>query len=74
LYEWGLLTPERRLTCYAGCQTDFEANYVSQPIVQSGNLFTAAGAGLSIDFALAIVAHLANPQLSAQIRTDLQLG
>jgi transcriptional regulator GlxA family with amidase domain len=47
--------------------------YVGDSVVHEGNLITAAGAGISIDFALAIASRLVDPETLSRTRQGMEL-
>ncbi len=63
----------RKATCFPGFEDALVGAIMqNDPLVWDGNVLTAKGAGVALDFALALVAHLANAELSAEIRGAIQ--
>lgn len=56
LSKWGLLSG-RKWTCYPGCESPSEAPS-KERVVKDGNLITAQGPGVSLEFAAALVEAL----------------
>ena len=48
------------------------AQLSEEPVVTDGRLITAKGAGVAVDFALAIVAELVSPEEARKLRESLQ--
>jgi transcriptional regulator GlxA family with amidase domain len=47
--------------------------YVGDSVVEEGNLITAAGAGISIDFALAVAHRLVDAETLSRTRQGMEL-
>ena len=63
----------RKATCYPGFEEDLVgARIKDEPVVWDGNILTAKGAGVALDFALELVARLASEDKSAEIRGAIQ--
>ncbi len=63
----------RRATCFPGFEEQLqEAVYTGKPVEQDGNIITARGAGVAVDFALALVEVLTNAEKARQLAADLQ--
>lgn len=63
----------RKATCFPGFEDALVGAIVqNDPLVWDGNVLTAKGAGVALDFALALVTRLANAELSAEIRGAIQ--
>lgn len=73
LGAWGLLSG-RRATCYPGCETRFPADvsYQDAPVVIDGNIVTARGPGVALDFALALVEQLSGAQAADNLKKQMQ--
>lgn len=60
-------------TCFPGFEEDLHGAEVSHdPIVWDGNILTAKGAGVALDFALALVSRLSSEEKSKEIRGAIQ--
>ena len=60
-------------TCFPGFEKDlFGTEVIDQAIVWDGNILTARGAGVALDFALALVSRLASEEKSKEIRGVIQ--
>ena len=60
-------------TCFPGFEKELEgASFSSQPVCVSGRVITAKGAGVTVDFALRIVAELCGAQKSTAIKKAIQ--
>ena len=63
----------RRATCFPGYEDQLEgAVYTGQPVEVDGRFITARGAGVALDFALALVSALKGPGEAASIRAAMQ--
>ena len=63
----------RRAICFPGFEGELEGAQLSEePVVTDGRLITAKGAGVAVDFALAIVAELVSPEEARKLRESLQ--
>ena len=68
----GLLTG-RRATCYPGWEKELTgAEYTGEPVTEDGNLITARGAGVAVEFGLALTARLTSPEKAEQIGRSMQ--
>lgn len=64
---------DRLATCYPGFEEDLlGAHVVDEPIVWDGNILTAKGAGVAMEFAFALVSCLASEDISQEIRGAIQ--
>ncbi len=64
---------ERKATCYPGFEDDLHGADVSdESFVWDGNILTAKGAGVAMDFAFELVKRLACEEKSAEIRGAIQ--
>ncbi len=62
-----------RATCYPGFEQELDGAIWSDcSVVTDGNITTAAGAGVAVDFALELVARLVSPAASSEIRSAIQ--
>lgn len=63
----------KRATCYPGFEKYLEGAVLktSEPVVKDGNIITGRGPGLSIDFALKIVAELCGESKSDEVAKGL---
>lgn len=61
-------------TCYPGFEEHLHGATVRRDVgvVQDGNIITAAGMGVALDFALALVATLKGNAAAAELRASLQ--
>ena len=60
-------------TCYPGLEKRLTgANYVELPVVSDGNIITASGAGVAVDFALELVRYLVSGEVADSIRGGIQ--
>lgn len=71
LGHWGVLKGHTAV-CYPGFEQDLGCALGSEPVVQSGKVITARGAGVAVDFALALVAALCGEEKSKEIRASIQ--
>ncbi len=63
----------RKATCFPGFEDALSgAILVKEPVVLDGNFLTAKGAGVALEFSLAIVAYLAGEEKSKEIRGAMQ--
>ncbi|MBN2765536.1 MAG: DJ-1/PfpI family protein [Paludibacteraceae bacterium] len=68
------LLADKEAICYPGFEQTLEGARLSQSkIVKADNVFTAKAAGVAIEFALSIVAHLKGDELSQSIREGIFL-
>jgi 4-methyl-5(b-hydroxyethyl)-thiazole monophosphate biosynthesis len=67
----GLLNGKHAV-CYPGFESALTGAEVgTEGVVQDGNIITARGAGVAIDFGLALVAALCGAEKSAEIRKEI---
>lgn len=63
----------RTATCFPGFETDLlGATLSDKSVVWDGNILTAKGAGVALDFALELVSRLVSEEKSAEIRGAIQ--
>ena len=63
----------KNATCFPGFEGDlYGANVSNDSIVQDGYILTAKGAGVALDFALALVSALSTEEKSKEIRGAIQ--
>ena len=63
-----------RLTCHSSVIAEMgDYRYVGDSVVEQGNLITAAGAGISIDFALAVASRLVDAETLSRTRQGMEL-
>jgi 4-methyl-5(b-hydroxyethyl)-thiazole monophosphate biosynthesis len=63
----------REAIAFPGFEKDLDGAVISdKPVVRSGNIITAKGAGVAVDFGLEIVKAIAGAELSEQIRASIQ--
>lgn len=57
----------KQATCYPGFESALSESYVGGLVVESKNVITAKGPGLSADFAFCIIEHLAGSEIADQV-------
>lgn len=62
----------KQATCYPGCQEPLGESYVGGLVVESKNVITAKGPGLSADFAFCIIERLAGSDVADQVYDTAQ--
>ena len=63
-----------RVTCHSSVVAEMgDYRYDGEPIVEDGNLITAAGAGHSVEFALAIAARLVATETLSRTRRGMEV-
>lgn len=63
-----------RVTCHASVVAEMRGyNLVDSKVVEDGNLITAAGAGISIDFALAIANRLVDSETMLRVQQGMMV-
>ena len=63
-----------RVTCHASVVAEMTGyNVVGGRVVENGNLITAAGAGVSIDFALAIASRLVDSETMLRVQQGMMV-
>lgn len=64
----------RRVTCHSSVISEMEGyDYVGGSVVEDGNLITAAGAGVSVEFALAVARRLVDDDTLARTRRGMEV-
>ena len=63
----------RKATCYPGFQDAlFDATYIDQSVVTDGNIITAKGAGVALEFSLELIKRLSSQDRVNEIRSAIQ--
>ena len=63
----------KKATCFPGFEEDLlGALHTGAPVEKDGNIITARGAGVALDFALALVAELKGETAAKELRESLQ--
>lgn len=63
-----------RLTCHSTVIDEMgDYAYVGDGVVEDGNLITAAGAGLSVEFALAVAKRLVSAETLSRVRRGMEV-
>lgn len=62
----------KQATCYPGFEKDLYGAILADGVVTDGNITTACGAGVAIDFALELVRVFVSEQVSDEIRRAIQ--
>lgn len=64
-----------RITCHSSVREQMvDYDVVGGSVVEAGNLITGAGAGVSVEFALAVVARLTDEQTLARIKRGMEVA
>ena len=63
LGDWGVLQG-KQATCYPGFESYLGDAYIGGLVVESKNIITAKGPGLSSDFAFCLIEHLASADIA----------
>lgn len=64
----------RRITCHSSVVADMEGyDYVGGDVVEDDNLITGAGAGVSVEFALAVAARLVDSDVLSHTRRGMEV-
>lgn len=65
----------REITCHSSVVGEMgEYSYRGGSVVEDGNLITGAGAGVSVEFALAVAARLTDSNTLSQVRRAMELS
>lgn len=62
----------KQATCYPGCEEPLGESFIGGLVVESHNIITAKGPGLSADFAFCLIEHLASPEVADQVYDTAQ--
>lgn len=62
----------KKATCYPGFETELSDAVLGHGVVADGNVITASGAGVAVDFALALVRYLVSAEKADAIRGGIQ--
>ena len=62
----------KNATCYPGFESELLGANLSDDVVTDGNITTACGAGVAIDFALELVRRLVSNTMAESIREGIQ--
>lgn len=62
----------KQATCYPGFQNYLGESHVGGLVVESHNIITAKGPGLSADFAFALIEHLAGAEVADEVYDKAQ--
>ncbi len=63
----------KRATCFPGFEEDLTgAEYTGKPVEKDGNIITARGAGVALEFALCLVAEIKGEEEAKALRESLQ--
>lgn len=66
LADWGVLEG-KQATCYPGFESYLGDSYVGGLVVESKNVITAKGPGLTSDFAFCLIEHLAGTEVADEV-------
>lgn len=68
------LISKRTITSYPALEAEFhDSQYLSDHVVQDGNIITSRGPGTAFDFALKVVEHLAGKSCAEEVKSGLLL-
>lgn len=63
----------KKATCYPGFEQELaDAIIINDGVVRDGNIITASGAGVAVDFALELVRYLVSDEVATAIRGGIQ--
>lgn len=62
----------KHATCYPGFESELQDAILGNGVVVDGNIITASGAGVAVDFALALVRCLVSTEAADAIRGGIQ--
>lgn len=62
----------KQATCYPGCEGPLGEAFCGGLVVESANIITAKGPGLSSDFAFCLIEHLASPEIADEVYDKAQ--
>ena len=63
----------KRATCFPGFESELTGAVLSNdPVVKDGRIITAKGAGVTLEFALRIVAELVSPETARELGEKMQ--
>lgn len=62
----------KQATCYPGCEEPLGEAFCGGLVVESHNVITAKGPGLSSDFAFCLIEHLASPEVADEVYDKAQ--
>ena len=62
----------KHATCYPGFESELHGAILGKGVVVDGNVITASGAGVAVDFALALVRYLVSVDVADAIRGGIQ--
>ena len=63
---------EKNATCYPGFESELTGAILGRGVVVDGNIITASGAGVAVDFALELVRYLVSDEVALAIRGGIQ--
>lgn len=62
----------KQATCYPGCEGPLGDSFIGGLVVESHNVITAKGPGLSSDFAFCLIEHLASSEVADEVYDKAQ--
>lgn len=63
---------DKHATCYPGFESELQDAILGNGVVVDGNIITASGAGVAVDFALVLVRYLVSTEAADAIRGGIQ--